>query len=86
MLFDLVEDRILIADPWQMVVAREEDEFRSGDLLGEVPSLVRAYDPVSRPLEDERGTWIADRTGRTSISAFIRTRVRAACGLALCTR
>ncbi len=55
MLFDLVEDGVLIADPRQVVVAREENQFRSGDPLGEVAGLFRAHDPVSGPLQDERG-------------------------------
>ena len=84
---DLVDDRVLIADKRQVIVAGQLDELRarnqarprsvpprragSGRRCGAAPASARALD---------------GRTSRTSISAFICVSVSAAPGLAPCRR
>ena len=56
-------ERVLVADPRQVVVARQLDEPRAGDLLGDVAALLDVHDRGRRVrCRTSVGTWIVGST------------------------
>ena len=51
---DLVEQRVLVADEGQVVVARQLDELRAGDQARDVAAFLDQQAPVARAMEDQR--------------------------------
>ena len=58
-LLDLPQDRVGVADPWQMVIASQVDEPRVGDVVCQIASGAGVDDPVAAPVEDQG--WYPDR-------------------------
>ena len=85
-LLDLVEERVLVADERQVVLARELDVAGAGDVRGQVPAALDRQRPVARPVQASAGTRMLGSTRRVSTAEFIRDRATAAPGLALMRR
>ena len=83
-LLDLVDDRVDVARPEQMLVAGQLDELCARDLPRDPASLVDVHVTVVGPVRgraSERGS--SGSTARTSIWEFMRRSATAAPGLAL---
>ena len=50
---DIVDDRVLVAQPWSIVFSRELDGLRAGDVRGEV-AAARCMDGICRSVHHQR--------------------------------
>ena len=85
-LLDLVEHRVLVADPRQVVVARQLDVLRAVDALGEIAGAFDRHGAIAGAVQDERrdahqrGARGGRRSGRSCASGPRPRRGSRSCG------